>query len=158
MRVLFLVAFLLFFYVAAQAQDKVKISASFTGSDVGFDDRQGLGVELDAKIIGGEYLRLGGVFRYDRACFDCSPKTDIYSAGPQLSYELFQGRVSAFGRALFGATTTYNSDKRFTRTYGAGVDVNLGNVFIRPFVIDFLRVEGVLITVNRYGVGGGIRF
>lgn len=146
-------------YVHAEPQDSIKLSIHFANTDVGLDQRQGIGAELDAKLIRYERFRVGGVFRYDRACFDCDPKVDAYSVGPQISYDVFNGRVSVFGRALFGITTTYQqSDKLFTRTYGAGADVNFGYLFLRPFVMDFIRVEGLPITVNRFGAGGGIRF
>lgn len=169
MRILLLTAFLLFFYVAAQAQntikvtaqevyDTVKLSASFINSDAAFENVQGVQVELDAKLVRAGYFRLGGVFHYARPTFDSEYAVDTYSAGPQLSYDVFNGRLSVFGRALFGVTTNYEGSKAFTRTYGGGVDVNVGHLFIRPLVLDFKRIEGFPLTINSVGVGGGVRF
>ena len=144
--------------VSASAQDTLKVNVSFINSDFSVDDRQGFSGEVDAKVVGKERFRVGGVFQFARHCSDCSPRLDTYSAGPQLSYDVFNGRISLFGRALFGSTTDYNGTHLFTRTYGAGADVNFGNFFVRPIALDVLRIEGVQTTVNRYGAGGGFRF
>ena len=163
MKTILVTVLLLLFTVCAQAQesskDNFKLSVSFANTDYSLDNVQGIAGELDAKMFKHGNFRLGGVFRYDRSCMSCDPKIDVYSGGPQLSYDVFKGRISLFGRALFGVTTTYNQDaKLFTRTYGAGADINLGHVFVRPFVLDYVRVEGVPVTVERYGAGVGIRF
>lgn len=140
------------------AQDTVKVSAGFVSSDFGVNDIQGVSAELDAKILKSGKFRIGGVFQYVRPQVENSADVDTYSFGPQVSYDVFGGRISLFGRGLFGVTTDYNGTNTFTRTYGFGGDVNLGHIFIRPFVMDFQRFEGVPVTVNRFGAGAGIRF
>jgi hypothetical protein len=162
------VAIGLLFTVSAFAQDrthpdKLKLSVAFSNSE--FRDifnisqsTQGLSVEADARVFKRDGLRLGGIFQYNRANLSDPVKVDTYSAGPQISLDLFKGYVSPFGRALFGAVTTYNSDRQFARTFGFGADVNLGHLFIRPFALDFVRVEGVSNSVQRFSAGAGFRF
>lgn len=152
--ILFTVTFLA---LTVRGQDAVKLSASFSNTDLSFDNLQGVSGEVDVRLIKPGNFRVGGVFQYIRTCFDCGPKVDVFSGGPQVSYD-FGKRLTVFGRALFGTTTTYNGDHRFTRTYGFGGDINLGHFFIRPFAMDFQRIEGVPLTTNRYSSGLGLRF
>lgn len=139
------------------AQDRVKVSASFVNSDFTFGNAHGIAAEGDAKILRYEKIRLGGVFQFVRPSFDTCRKIDTYSLGPQVSYDAFNGRISIFGRALFGVTDLPRN-YAFTKTYGAGADVNIGHIFIRPIVLDFQRIEGFPTTINRFGAGGGVRF
>lgn len=157
MRLIIFCILILSFSVVASAQDNVKISAAFVNSDFSAGDTQGIQAELDAKIIKYERFRLGGVFQYVRPSFDRSVDLHVYSAGPQLSYDVFNGRISVFGRALFGVTD-HPQGYAFTKTFGAGADINLGHIFIRPIVLDFKRIEGFPLTQNQVGVGGGFRF
>ncbi len=157
-KTIFTTLFTLALALPALAQDTIKVNVSFINSDFSVDNRQGFSGEVDAKVLGKERFRIGGVFQFARHCSDCSPRFDTYSGGPQLSYDVFNKRISLFGRALFGATTNYTGTRAFTRTYGGGADVNFGNFFVRPFALDFLRIEGVPMTVNRYSAGGGVRF
>jgi hypothetical protein len=143
-------------------KDTVKGYVGFTSTEYSFESlfsteyRQGLTAELDAKVAGNSKVRLGGVFQFNRASFE-EPAIDTYSFGPRLSYKI--GFVEPFGHALFGFQTTYNRDRTFTRTYGAGVDLNFGHVFIRPAVIDFVRTEGFASpATQRFGAGIGVRF
>lgn len=163
------IAFALLFASSAVAQDKspdkVKLSVGFTNTEYSFESlfsteyKQGLSAELDARIFKKSGVRLGGVFQFNRNAIGDDLPLDTYSFGPQLSVDLFKGVVSPFGRALFGIQTAYNSDRQFTRTYGVGVDVNLGHVFIRPAVIDWIRTEGFNSpSTQRFGAGVGVRF
>jgi hypothetical protein len=144
------------------AQDSFRISGTFTNTE--FSDvltsnyTQGLAVEFDGSILQREVFRLGGVFQYSRLNFRGISKIDTYSAGPQLSVGLLKNLVRPYGRALFGVGTTYNSDSTFTTTYGVGVDINLGRVFIRPFGLDFVKAEGDPTVAQKFSVGGGFRF
>jgi hypothetical protein len=145
--------------LAQDAQpDHVKVSAAFTGTEISSIARQGFSGEIDGRLIRAGRFRVGGVFQFARTCSDCRPRADIFSAGPQVSADIFNGRVSLFGRALFGLTTDYKGNNSFTRTYGGGFDVNLGHLFIRPLAVDWRRVEGVPVTVHQYSVGAGFRF
>src|SRR5262249_35007974 len=130
-----------------QAPDAVKLSVGFTNSEysnlVQTEYTQGLSAELDARMFKRAGVRLGGVFQYNRANLGDQVALDTYSFGPQLSVDLVKGYVSPFGRALFGLQTTYNADRTFARTYGLGVDVNIGHVFITPILLDWQKTEGV---------------
>src|SRR5262245_23896132 len=105
----YLVALLVVIAIAIVGQAQtIKLSATFTGSDYSFDtlapvgpvtvndNNQGLGIEADVKVLKSNNFRIGGVLRYERTCFDCYPKVDVYSLGPQVSYDVFKGRVSLF--------------------------------------------------------------
>lgn len=163
------IALLALFAATTAAQDKspdkVKLSVGFTNTEYSFESlfstkyEQGLTGELDARIFKKGAFRLGGVFQYNRNAVGGDLPTDTYSFGPQLSVDLAKGFVSPFGRAFFGFQTTYNHDRVFTRTYGAGVDINLGHVFIRPVVVDWIRTEGFASpATQRFGAGVGVRF
>lgn len=164
----FLFLFVMFIstaFVQGQSPDKVKLSVGFTNTEYSFESlfkteyEQGLTAELDARIFRKSPFRLGGVFQYNRDALGADLPIDTYSFGPQLSVDFFKGYVSPFGRALFGFQTTYQNDRVFTRTYGVGVDVNLGHVFIRPVVLDFIRTEGFASpATQRYGASVGVKF
>ncbi len=158
MRLILIALFILVLSIAASAQDTVKLTASFANTDLSLDDIQGVQVELDAKIYKYDKVRVGGVFHYVRPQFGAIQDFDTYSFGPQLSYDLLGGTVSVFGRVMFGLTTDYSGTNASTHTFGAGVDLNLGHVVIRPLVVDRVRIEGVPISVERYGAGVGVRF
>jgi hypothetical protein len=145
--------------------DKLKLSVGFTNTEYSFESlfsteyQQGLTAELDARMFKKSAFRLGGVFQYNRSAIGADIPLDTYSFGPQLSVDLAKGFVSPFGHALFGFRTSYSGDRVFTRTYGAGVDINLGHVFIRPVVVDWIRTEGLLSpATQRFGAGVGVRF
>lgn len=152
---------LILFSVFTKAQDTVKLSVGFSNTE--YYDRfsteyeQGISAQLDAKIFSKSNFRLGGVFQYNRAKFDTS--LDTYQFGPQLSYKFFKGTVEPFGRALFGLQTTYNQDRRFIRTYGVGVDVNLGHIFFTPIIVDNSKTEGIFSKgTNQFAARVGVRF
>lgn len=154
----------LLFTAAASAQDKIKLGVNFVNSEYSINPieaveyLQGISAELDARMASqkeGKGVRLGGVFYYKRDSFD-SP-TDTYAFGPRLSYRL--SIFEPFGHALFGFNTTYNSDRAFTRIYGAGLNLNFGNVYVRPIEINYQRVEGFLSpSTQTYSAGVGVRF
>jgi hypothetical protein len=165
-RIATFTTFLLFTSALALAQDnapdKVKIVVGFSNSEysnlLNTEYEQGLYGEVDVKAVKRGAVRLGIVGRYDRSRFD-SPSVDTYSAGARLSFDLAKGYISPFGHALFGATTSYNDDQVFTRTYGAGVDINLGRFFVRPIEVNWIRTEGLLSpSTQRFNAGAGFRF
>lgn len=164
MKLLPKIAVLILLAVPAIAQDKVKIGVNFVNSEYvanpieAVEYLQGVSAELNARIASQKEckgFRLGGVFYYKRDNFDTP--TDTYAFGPRLSY-----RISIFepyGHALFGFNTTYNSDRVFTRLYGAGLDINLGNIYVRPIEINYQRQEGFLSPANQtFSAGLGVRF
>lgn len=142
--------------------DMVKISVGFSNSEFSnlFDTQyeQGAYGEVDVKALKRGGIRLGIVGRYDRSRF-YAPSIDTYSGGARLSFDLAKGYISPYGHALFGATTSYNDDEVFTRTYGAGVDINFGHFFVRPIEVNYIRTEGFASpSTQRFSAGGGIRF
>lgn len=164
-RIATLVTLSLLFCAVAPAQDKsndtVKLGVSAINSEYALNPieaveyLQGVSADLDVKVFRKNRFRLGGVFNYTRNSFETP--TDNYAFGPQLSADF--GPVSPFAGVLLGFNTTYNNDKRFNRRYRAGVDVNLGNLYVRPFFAEWERTEGFLSpATQRFGAGIGVRF
>lgn len=163
-KLFFTLTFLFLFASVGVAQDKVKIGVNFVNSEYvlnpieAVEYLQGVSAELNARIAAqenGKGFRLGGVFYYKRDNF--SAPTDTYAFGPRLSYRL--SVFEPFGHALFGLNTTYNADRTFTRIYGAGLDVNLGHVYVRPIEVNYQRTEGFLSpAVQTFSAGLGVRF
>jgi hypothetical protein len=164
-RIASLVTLSLLLIAIAPAQDRpkdaVKLGVSVVNSEYALNPidaveyLQGLSVDLDVKVFRKNRFRLGGVFNYTRNSFE-SP-VDNYAFGPQLSVDF--GPVSPFAGVLLGFNTTYNNDKRFNRRYRAGVDVNLGHLYVRPFFAEWERTEGFLSpATQRFGAGIGVRF
>ena len=157
-------AILAAFVGSTLAQDKVKFGVNFVNSEYALNPveaieyLQGISAELNARIAAqkeSKGFRLGGVFYWKRDNFDAP--TDTYAFGPRLSYRL--SVFEPFGHALFGFNTTYNSDRTFTRIYGAGLDVNLGHVYVRPIEVNWQRTEGFLSPATQtYSAGVGVRF
>lgn len=154
-----------FFAVLALAQDKkpdaIKLGVSVVNTEYvlnpveAVEYLQGISVDLDARIFRKSRVRLGGVFNFTRNGF--SNPIDNYAFGPQFSVDF--GPVAPFAAVLLGFNTTYNGDKLFNRRYRAGVDVNLGHVYIRPFFAEWERTEGFLSpSTQRFGAGAGVRF
>lgn len=76
--------------------------------------------------------------------------------GPQFAVNLVRGRVTPFGRLLFGETYVLGGDT-YTHSVGGGIDVNVTNrLTIRPFQFDRVNVEGSG-QVNRIAAGIRIR-
>lgn len=150
--------------VLTPAQDSVKAGVNFVNSEYvanpiqAVEYLQGISAELNAKIASqkeGKGFRMGGVFCYKRDNF--TAPTDTYAFGPRLSYRL--SIFEPFGHALFGFNTTYNTDRTFTRLYGAGLDINLGRVYVRPIEVNYQRQEGVFSPANQtFSAGLGVRF
>lgn len=163
-KTLFTLTFMVLLATVGVAQDKIKIGVNFVNSEYALNPieaveyAQGISAELNARIAGqkeGKGFRFGGVFYYKRDNFD-SP-TDTYAFGPRLSYRF--SVFEPFGHALFGLNTTYNSDKTFTRIYGAGLDVNLGHIYVRPIEVNWQRTEGFASPATQtYSAGVGVRF
>lgn len=162
---MFLLGLLFVAFIATaqtNAQDTVKLSVGFSNTEYydifSTEYEQGISAQLDAKIFAKNNFRLGGAFQYNRTKFN-GPILDTYQFGPQLSYKFFKGTVEPFGRALFGFQTNYNRDRKFIRTYGAGVDVNLGHIFVTPIIIDNTKSEGFLSKgSNQFTARIGVRF
>jgi hypothetical protein len=163
-KIFITLAILAAFAWSTLAQDKVKIGANFVNSEYALNPLeaveylQGISAELNARIAAqkeGKGVRLGGVFYWKRDNFDAP--TDTYAFGPRLSYRL--SVFEPFGHALFGFNTTYNSDRTFTRIYGAGLDVNLGAIYVRPIEVNWQRTEGIFSPATQtYSAGLGVRF
>lgn len=78
--------------------------------------------------------------------------------GPQVSADLFKGKMTVFGRQLFG-TTYVNEQNFFTTSIGGGINVNFGNFFICPFQIDRQHIgRDRTIKLNKLGAGIGLQF
>lgn len=163
-KVFFAIVVLATIATVGVCQDKIKVGVNFVNSEFTLNPidaveyLQGVSAELNAKITAqkeGKGFRLGGVFYYKRDNFDAP--TDTYAFGPRLSY-----RVSVFepyAHALFGFNTTYNSDRAFTRLYGAGLDLNLGLIYVKPIEVNYQRTEGFLSPATQtYSAGLGVRF
>lgn len=163
-KAFYVVVILALIATVGMAQDKVKVGVNFVNSEYALNPLeaveylQGVSAELNARIATqkeGKGFRLGGVFYYKRDNF--SAPTDTYAFGPRLSYRL--SVFEPFGHALFGVNTTYNSDRTFTRLYGAGLDINFGNVYVRPIEVNYQRTEGFLSpAAQTFSAGLGVRF
>ncbi len=147
----------------------------------------GIWVDADAKIVKRGGFRLGGAFNYQRTFnvtqldpmtypkplpvapamagaepmflgFDVVQRdTNTFSFGPRLSYAF--GPVEPFATALFGfKSATDVTERRFVRRYQAGVDVNLGHVFLRPFFLEYEFLNHFAgPSTHKYGAGAGVR-
>ena len=150
----------------AMAQDKelntVQASVGFGNNQYAnlfsTEYEQGLVARLSLKMTANERARLALAFQYDRNCLGCDFKQDTYAFGPELDVNVIGKRVALFGHALFGLQTSYNHDRVFSRTYGGGVKVFLGNLFFVPGEINYRRVEGSPETVQLFVVRVGGRF
>ena len=59
----------------------------------------------------------------------------------------------------FGFDTTYNHDRKFTREYSVGGDLNLGHVYLRLAEFSWKRTEGFLFPATQtVSAGLGVRF
>jgi hypothetical protein len=152
--------------VFALAQDKqpdtVQLSVGFANTQYenlfSTEYEQGLVAKLSLKMAASDRLRLAFAGQYDRSCIGCDFKVDTYAGGPELDVNVIGKRVALFGHALFGLQTSYNDDKAFSRTYGGGVKVFVGNVFFVPGEINYRKVEGVPGGVQLFVVRVGGRF
>lgn len=160
----FLITLTIFFAltVSASAQDyatdKVKVYAGFINGSTDFPvlNNQGLNLAAQYKVYGYEGVKLEAVA--DFSAYLKSARLYVYTAGPQVSVDLFEGRLTPFARILFGATR-YDEQTFFTHSIGGGVDVNVSrHFFVRPFQYDRQSIESAGQTINRIGVGLGFRF
>jgi len=135
---------------------------------------QGLIASAKVKVAGAKGFGLHGEFEYRSANLIAgnspapiegplpalaggSPRNDTYSFGLSLghTFSIFE----PYGHVLVGFNTTYNGDRKFSRIYGFGADVNLGHIYIRPIQIDWQRTEGLLSpAIQSYSAGLGVRF
>ena len=165
-RIAIFTTLLLLFAVVASAQDKkpdtLQLSVGFSNNQ--YDNlfsteyTQGGAVKLSVKMAANDRLRLALAGQVDRNCLGCDFKQDTYAGGPELDVNVIGKRVALFGHALFGVQTSNFQDKAFSRTYGGGVKVFVGNVFFVPGEINYRRVEGQPETVQLFLVRVGARF
>src|SRR5262245_43907123 len=122
---------------AAAAQAQTKIYAGFiNGSfDLGITNNQGVNGAAQVTLYGYEGVRLeavGDVSAYLRN----HEKVYIYLAGPQVSFDVFDGRLTPFARIMFGATR-YDGATYYAHSVGGGLDINVSKrFFIRGFQYD----------------------
>lgn len=161
-KIIYSILFLITLSTVIHAQT-IKASVSFLGTEIPVtndpstvnESVQGISVDFDAKIVEKNKFRIGGVFNYQRPVVE-EGGPNVYSFGPQLSYKL--SFVEPFGTALFGFTDVAKV-RVFTRTYRGGVDLNFGNVFIRPFYLQYQFTEGFNVNgIKQYGAGVGVRY
>jgi hypothetical protein len=165
-RIATFTSLLLFISALALAQSKeskaVQISVGFSNTQYenlfSTEYEQGGAVKLSVRMASNDRLRLALAGQVDRNCLGCEFKVDTYAGGPELDVLVIGNRVAVFGHALFGLQTSYNNDKVFSRTYGGGVKVFVGNVFFVPGEINYRRVEGVPGGVQLFLVRVGARF
>ena len=182
-KLLFTLTFLVAFVASTFAQDNIKASVGYVGSEFKFDPNEvaeylnGFWVDVDGKIVKRGGFRLGGVFNFQRTFdvtmvdpmayplpaavggFDVVKRdTDTYSFGPRLSYKA--GPVEPFATALFGfRNPTDVTTRHFVRRYQLGADVNLGHFFVRPFFLEYEFTAGFAgPSTHKYGAGAGFKF
>ena len=144
---------------AQEGVSRMKVYAGYSTLKPEYNDDYIHGVELEAtpKILSYERVRLEATASL-AGHFTTGGNNLQFMAGPQLSINLAHGRITPFVRALFGTTYVYDTHI-YTQSVGGGVDVNLGNYFVRPFQFDRQWLKGLYpITANRFGSGAGVRF
>lgn len=175
----------LFFAVIALAQDKpkdtFKLGVAFSNTEYydlfSTEYNQGLIASAKFKVASYDKFALHGEFEYRSAnlisgnpptlppiegpvptfAIGGNPRNDTYSFG--LSFSRRFGPIEPYAHALFGFNTTYNADRKFSRIYGFGADLNLGHVYIRPIQIDWQRTEGFNSPATQsFSAGVGVRF
>ncbi len=187
MRSLIRIAFLaalpvLLFAVVAIAQDNpkdtFKLGAAFSNTEYydlfSAEYNQGLIASAKFKVASYEKFGLHGEFEYRSAnlisgntpdplpgplptLVGANPRNDTYSFG--LSFGRRFGPIEPYAHALFGFNTTYNADRKFSRIYGFGADINLGHIYLRPIQIDWQRIEGFNSPATQsFSAGVGVRF
>jgi hypothetical protein len=151
----------------APAQDKTpsyQIGVGFSNSEYKdlFSTRneQGLVARLNAKIAAREdaKLILWGSFQFDRNCLGCANKLDTYSFGPEVEGRIIGKRLALFGHALFGLQQTVGQDKVFARTYGGGIKVYLGKLYVIPGEVNYRRSARDPDSVPQYSASVGLTF
>lgn len=165
-RLVLIIACILSFAAVVVAQDNapaaLKIYAGFSSIKPEYNSDHVSGVEIGVtrKVFSYDNIRLeatGSVANH----FAFGGDNFQFVAGPQVSADFLNGRVTPFVRGTFGLTRVYSTNI-FTKAIGGGVDIKLtrnGRYFIRPFQYDRQWLEGGYpITANRFGVGGGITF
>jgi outer membrane protein with beta-barrel domain len=158
----------LFVGVVALAQDqsdKVELSVGFVGTELENpltalkDSKQGFGARASVKAYGNERFRLAGAFEYNRINPSDSVKVDSYTFGPEFGVYLDKKQIFfPFGIGQFGVTTTYNSDRLFTRKFGFGLKARFGHIVFTPIRLDFENVEGSTVNVKKYSSWVGVSF
>src|SRR5262249_31432367 len=142
-----------------QAQDTAKVYLGFiNGSfDLGTTNNQGVNGAAQLKIYGYEGVRLEAVGDFS-AYLRRHDKVYIYLAGPQVSFDLFEGRLTPFARVLFG-TTRYEGVSSYAHSIGGGFDVNVSDhFFLRPFQYDKQSTDKYGQPIHRISVGIGLKF
>ena len=161
----FLLPLLLIFILCgfAQAQDRIKVSASYLNTEFqanpveNLEYLKGFSIDADGRIIGGNGWRLGGIFNYQKvydqkvfknyfnghSMVDVFRNVNTYSFGAQLSKTI--GPVEPFAAFLIGVKRIHE-DQKFhydvVRKYRFGADLVFHKesyFFIRPFFVEFER-------------------
>src|SRR5262249_41688014 len=123
------------------------------------DSQQGFGARFAARMYGNERVKLSGAFEYNRINPGDPIKADSYTFGPEFGVYLDKKQILfPFGIVQFGVTTTYNSDRLFTRKFGFGVKAGFGHIVFTPIRLDFENVEGSTVNVKKYSSWVGVRF
>lgn len=158
-----IIALLTLFAGAVKCQDKAEtkttVYAGFiNGSyDTPVVNNQGVNGSAQFKLYGYEGVKLEAVGDFS-GYFRSHYKVYTYLAGPQVSIDLFKGRLTPFARIMFGATR-YDDHTFYAHSIGGGVDVNVTKrFFIRPFQYDKQSSDMNGQPVHRIGAGAGFRF
>src|SRR5262245_45625006 len=164
----FLITLTLFFVFAVSAsaqtfintaETKTKIYVGFiNGSyDLGGANNQGVNGSAQIRLYGYEGVKVEAVGDFS-AFLRGRDKVYAYLAGPQVSVDLIEGRLTPFVRIMFGATR-YDGQGFYSHSVGGGVDVNISKrYFIRPFQYDKQSTDTNFQPVHRIGFGAGFRF
>lgn len=160
---LLLFVFLAICAITVNAQDTVKIYATFananySGSEPSLNTR-GINAGASLKLYDYEHVKLEAVgdFSVFRLFDDDEAKIYRYLAGPQVSLTLLDYKLSPFVQVLFGRTTYYDQNY-YTVSYGGGLDVNVTRrFFVRAFQYNKETATGVP-SVDTVKAGVGFKF
>lgn len=146
----------------AKAQDggsKIKAYVGFINGSYDFPVLNNRGINISAEYAAYKYegVKIEAVGDFS-GYLTSEDKVYTYLFGPQVSVDLFEGRLTPFARILFGATR-YEGQASYAHSIGGGLDVNVGkHLFARPFAYDKQSSQGNGQPVHRIGVGVGYRF
>lgn len=145
--------------IPARAQDRLKVYAGFSNlsGEVTGENVKGVNLAGQVRLYSYETLKVEAVGDFGVGVR--SPGVEVYQglAGPQVSLDLLDGRVTPFVRSLFGVTRQ-TGQSFYTHSIGGGLDINFGKVFVRPLQLDSQTIDTLPLHVRRIGGGVGIRF
>lgn len=151
MRKMFYVLALLIASVTAAVAQDTKVYVGFATLD--YDLNRGITASVQRKLYGHDAVKLEGVvegtgFFYEGRSFQ------VFQAGPQVSLDVFDDKLTPFARVLFGASKDRQYD--YVHSVGVGIDVNLTDrVFVRGTQDKVTLAGGV---TYRTTLGAGFRF